>query len=378
MTGKHAKVTSIIFVLLIALLSLMSVMGPNRTFSESENRYLAQKPEFSAKALFEGSYTMDYETYITDQFIFRDGFISMKTMSELIMGKKDINGVYFAKDDYLIEVHPESEIDKGLCHRNADRMIQFVNGMKEQEGIRNVSIMIVPTAVVTLEEKLPPFAVTFDQNALIDYIGEDCGDSFVDVRAVLSEHSNEYIYYRTDHHWTTDGAYLAYDRWARQAGFFALPKEAFDVHVVSDEFLGTLYSKVNYAPQADTIVVYEAPDSYRYHVDYNMGQMESDSLYDEEALETKDKYGFFLKGNQAVVDIVTNVENDRRLLIVKDSYAHCFAPFAANHFEEVVMIDMRYLKKPVSQIVEEYGITDILVLYNAIHFAQDTNMGLLQ
>lgn len=374
----NSIITTLIFIITVAMFSIMSILKPDRNFSSNENRYLAQKPEFSAESLFDGSYTADYEEYVTDQFVFRDGFISMKTMCEIFSGKKDVNGVFIADDGYLIEAHPSSEIDKELCVRNADRMIDFVNEMKDAEGMNSVSIMIVPTAVITLGDKLPSFSTTFDQNGLIDYISDGTGDSFVDVRNVLNTHSDEYIYYKTDHHWTTYGAYLAYENWALKNGITPVSDESFDIRPVSEDFLGTLYSKINYAPSKDTVMVYDAPVEYSYNVDYNMGQIKTDTLYNEEALDTKDKYSYFLNGNNAVVDIKTNVENGRKLLIIKDSYAHCFAPFAANHFEETVMIDLRYLKKPVKTIIEEYGITDILVLYNAIHFAQDKNMSLLR
>lgn len=374
----NSIITTLIFIVIVAALSIMSIMKPDRNFSSNENRYLAQKPEFSAKSLFDGSYTSDYEEYVTDQFVFRDGFISMKTVCEIFSGKKDVNGVFIADDGYLIEAHPDSEIDSELCMRNADRMIDFVNEMKNADGMNSVSIMIVPTAVIILEDKLPAYSTTFDQNGLIDYISEGTGDSFVDVRPVLSTNSDEYIYYKTDHHWTTLGAYLAYEEWAVKNGMVPLMEEEFDIRTVADDFLGTLYSKINFSLSKDTITVYNAPEEYSYNVDYNMGQLQTDTLYNEEALDTKDKYSYFLNGNNAVVDIKANVDNDRKLLIIKDSYAHCFAPFAANHFEETVIIDLRYLKKPVKTIVEEYGITDILVLYNAVHFAQDKNMSLLK
>jgi hypothetical protein len=378
MAKTNSIVTTIVFIGLIAGFSIASILKPDRNFSENENRYLTQKPEFSGEGLFDGTYTADYEEYITDQFVYRDGFISLKTVCERFAGKKDINGVYFAQDDYLIEAHPDSEIDEKLAFANADRMIAFVNEAAGMEGIRQVCLMIVPTAVITLKDKLPAFATTWDQNGFIDYMAEGVGQYFVDVREVLCEHADEYIYYKTDHHWTTKGAYLAYTKWAQQAGINALSEEDFEIRTVSEVFLGTIYSKINYAACKDTITAYVPKEEPVCEVTYNMGQETEFTLYNEEALSTKDKYSYFLNGNNAVVDIKTNAENGRKLLIIKDSYAHCFAPFTVNHYEEVVMIDLRYLKKPVKSIMEEYGITDILVLYNAIHFAQDTNMSLLQ
>lgn len=378
MKKGQSVATSLVFLLIIGGFTIASLLKPDRYFSESEKRYLARKPEFSAKTLFSGEYAKDYEEYITDQFVFRDGFISLKTSVERLAGKKDINGVYLAKDDYLIEVHPDSEIDAEKSAKNADRLVQFVENAAESEGIQSVSVMIVPTAVITYQSKLPAFATTWDQNGYIDGIAKRIGPHFIDVRQELQNHAQEYIYYRTDHHWTTYGAYLAYAYWMRQLGEEPLDGKEFNIRAVEDNFLGTIYSKLNYAPRADVIEVYEAPQDYSYEVIYNQGADVQYTLYDEAALETKDQYTFFLKGNNPLVEINSNVQNGRTLLIIKDSYAHCFAPFAANHYEKVVMIDLRYLKKPVASIMEEYGVTDILVLYNAVHFATDSNLTLLK
>lgn len=378
MKKKNAYVSVAVFVMLIMTFTVLSLLKPDTAYSESEKRYLAKKPEASVKTIFDGTYTSDYEKYVTEQFVFRDEFIYAKTLCELVAGKKDINGVYLGKEDYLIEVHPASEINETLAFRNADRMIEFLNTLNGNDDIKSVRAMIVPTAGMILKDKLPRFAQTYDQNKIIDYMKKGLAENFIDVRDILSQHNNEYIYYRTDHHWTTYGAYLAYTQYAQSTGLDAYTPDRFNIKEVCDDFLGTLYAKIHYAPQSDVIQVYEAAPEFHFNVSYNGESTSTDTLYNEAALETSDQYTYFLNGNNAIVDIKSNADNDRTLLIIKDSYAHCFAPFAAMHYNRVVMIDMRYLKKPVSRIVEEYGITDVLVLYNAIHFSQDTNMSLLQ
>lgn len=378
MEKKNAYVSVVIFVLMIMTFTVLSLLKPDTAYSESEKRYLAKKPEASVKTIFDGTYTSDYEKYVTEQFVFRDEFIYAKTLCEIAAGKKDINGVYLAKDKYLIEVHPDSDINETLAFRNADRMTEFLNSLNENDDIKSVRAMIVPTAGMILSDKLPRYAQTYDQNKIIDYMKNGLAQNFIDVRDILSLHNDEYIYYRTDHHWTTYGAYLAYTKYADSVGLEAYSQDEFNIKNVCDVFLGTLYAKIHYAPQSDVIQAYESSPEFSFKVSYNGESTVTDTLYNEAALETSDQYTYFLNGNNAIVDIKSNVNNDRTLLIIKDSYAHCFAPFAAMHYNRVVMIDMRYLKKPVSKIVEEYGITDVLVLYNAIHFSQDTNMSLLQ
>lgn len=370
--------TVVIFLILIALFTVAGLLKKDRVFSPSENRYLAQKPEFSADSFFKGDFATDYEEYITDQFIGRDRWIAVKTMTELALGKKDINGVYIGKDDYLIEM--QNDIDEVKAYANADRMVAFLNKETEILGKEHVSMMIVPTAVAVLTQKLPAHAESFDQNSYIEYMNDAMQGTFVDVRTVLREHVDEDIYYRTDHHWTTWGAFLAYQKWAEMLQVTPYEREDFKVSLAADDFLGTIYSKVNVAKRADELYLYEIKDDIRYEIDFDMGAKKMDSLYAPEHLSTKDKYSVFLDGNHSVVDIKTvggHTDGDT-LLIIKDSYAHCFVPFVANHYARTVVIDLRYLKMPISQVLETYQVTDILVLYNVAHFAADTNFSLLE
>ncbi len=381
---KHSKksqlynvVTVVIFLLVIIFFTVAGMFTPDRIFSANENRYLTQKPKLTAAHFFEGEFSSDYENYITDQFIWRDGWIKMKTVSEILIGKKDVNGVYLCKDDYLIET--QTDIDEEKAYDNADKMLSFLNIKAEELGDAHVAMMIVPTAVVTLKDKLPHYAQTFDQNQYIDYMSRLFGGTFVDVRDTFSNHSDEYLYYKTDHHWTTRAAFLAYCQWAEKMGFDAFSEEDFEIVQAADDFLGTVYSKLNYAKSADKLYLYEIKQDIRYDVDINAGAKQMDGLYEMSHLATKDKYSVFLDGNNAIVTIDTTggTQEGDTLLIIKDSYAHCFVPFVVNHFKRTVVVDMRYLKMPMKQVIENYGVTDILVLYNAVHFAEDINIPLL-
>lgn len=373
----HNVVTSVLFLAVIFFFTAAGILTPDRIFSANENRYLTQKPELTVENFFEGEFSTDYENYISDQFIWRDGWIQVKTITEIVMGKKDVNGVYLCKDDYLIET--QTDINEEKAYDNADKMLSFLNVKAEELGENHVALMIVPTAVVTLKDKLPNHAQTFDQNKYIDYMRRLFGGTFVDVRDTLNAHSEEYLYYKTDHHWTTRAAFYAYGQWAQDMGFTPFSEDDFDIVQVADDFLGTVYSKLNYARSADSIYLYQIKQDIRYAVDINMGEKQMDGLYEMSHLETKDKYSVFLDGNNAIVTIDTanGKEDGETLLIIKDSYAHCFIPFAVNHFKKTVVVDMRYLKMPMNQVIENYGVTDILVLYNAVHFAEDINIPLL-
>ena len=159
------KILTALFLVLVFSLTADSILNPVRAYSENENRYLAQMPEFSFESLFEGEFTSDYETFITDQFVMRDSWIGLKTLTERAMLKQDINGVYFGKDGYLIEKHDASDIDEETADRNAQRLADFINQYSAVLGEDRVHAMLVPTAQEILEDKLPPFAEGYDQEA---------------------------------------------------------------------------------------------------------------------------------------------------------------------------------------------------------------------
>lgn len=368
--GRYSN--TFIFLVLICGFMVASIVYPDRKFSQNENRVLAKKPEFKWSALFDGSFTEDYETYITDQFIWRDSWIGIKTRAELALLKKDINGVYFCQDDYLIEKIDKDEVEEEQLEKNTSRLEQFITTTKGKLGDKHVFAMIVPTAFEILSEKLPPFATGFDQGIYLDRLSLEIGENFIDLRETLNTHDQEYIFYRTDHHWTTHGAFYAYQQWANAMGIVPMSKKDFEIKVIADDFLGTIYSKINLKVPSDTMELYDTDQ--KYIIEYNMDGKRKDSLYEYSHLETKDKYSVYLNGNNPLVEINTENKNGKKLLIIKDSYGHCFAPFAVNHFETTYMVDLRYLSMPMSSFITKYGITDVLVLYNTNSFVKDTNL----
>lgn len=367
------KIFFYIFALLWSGLIICNLAKPEKRFSENENRFLAEFPKYTNEKLLNGEFMNGLDEYINDQFVFRDHWISLKTMAERAMLKPDINSVYFAKDDYLIEKHDKSDVSEEQAEKNKERLIEFVKKYVEKLGEDHVNVMLVPTASEILKDKLPPFATGYDQDAYINEVIEALPEgTFIDIRNNFNQHKDEYIYYRTDHHWTALGAFYAYEQWAREAGFTPLSKEQFDITLGSDQFYGTLHSKVNVNVKPDEIYLYQIKKDMNYQLLYNLKD-QTDSLYDLSKLEGKDKYSVYMGGNNALVEVKTNNMNGRRLLVIKDSYAHSFVPFAVNHYEETYMIDFRYFNMGVEQFVEENRITDVLVLYNTMNFVQDKN-----
>lgn len=370
------SISMIVFLGMFFSVAIFNFLKPQKGFSESENRFLASAPEFSWESLLNGTFTKEAEEFITDQFLFRDQFIGIKTESEHLIGKQDTNGVYFAKDGYLIEKHDSSTIEKTLLERNIQRLAEFMNTTSDLLGEEHVSVMLVPTASAILTDKLPAFATQFDQDEMLDYIkAEMINGKFVDIRTALKEHNREEIYYKTDHHWTTIGAFYAYEAWCQQMGIEYHTQEEYVIQMVSDNFYGTIYTKARLiGTKPDKIYRFTPKFENAYAVDYNLGERTENSLYAESYLSKRDQYSYFLSGNNPLVKIQSSNQNGKKLLLIKDSFAHSLAPFAANDFEEVHMVDLRYLNMSMQDYMEQNEITDVLILYNTINFATEKTL----
>ncbi len=368
---KKANIlVSVFFFVLIFALTVASMINPVREKSETENRDLAQMPELSVENIFDGSFTRDYESFVTDQFVWRDAWINMKSQFERMFGRTHANGVYFAKDGYFIERKSENDVDVKQLDENTGYLEKLALELEKLE-LQGAVITLAPIASMVHDDKLPVFADEYDWDNKMDEISEKLGDTFVDLRAALRAHRDEYIYYRTDHHWTTDGAYYAYAELIKSFGFEPLPLERFERTELTDEFLGTVIAKLNISTKPDVMVRYDTIPSQKYEVIYNLTD-KRDTFYNPEKLKIRDKYAYFMDGNPAFVEIGTEVANGRTLAIAKDSYANCLIPFLTNHFEKIYVFDLRYFNGGFVSFSKQLGdVTDMLVLHNISGFANE-------
>lgn len=365
------------FCILIFGFTVATLVKPDSEYSETENRTLAQMPEVTVASVLDGTFESDYETYLTDQFVGRDGWIGMKTAVERAMLKKESKDIYFAEDNYLIEKHTGS-FTSDTAELNLRVIGQFAQQYQEIFGTEHMTFMVVPNAVAILKDKLPAFASPYDEEEYLQQIADVLPEgTWFDAGEVLREHSSEEIYYRTDHHWTTKAAFYVYQAWASSQGFTVPAEEDYIIEQVTTEFEGTIQSKLGIDTQKDTIEVYKDAEDLFYTVQKNGASEVEYSLYDYSALDTKSKYDIFFGGNQARVTLKTKADNGRKLLVIKDSYAHCFVPFLLEDFEEIEMIDIRYYNQKLSELAAEGGYTDLLFLYNASGFAEDTSISRL-
>jgi hypothetical protein len=365
----------IIFILLIAGISAGSFLAKDRTFSENENRYLATAPAFSVRDFLSGDYQENLESYLNDQFFLRDGWITIKTAVQKACGDTDIGGAYVGKDGYDFEKILPEDVDDALVDRNIRAVADYFAFCTEQMDGARVSFLLVPTSGLVLSEKLPDHAILFDQSAYIERIAAGVC-TFISPEEILRAHADEGVYYRTDHHWTTRGAFYAYQVWCEATGHTFAGEEAYTVTQVSDSFRGSLYSKIlDYDSAYDTMEVMERMPGTEESADYMVtadGE-KLDGIYQEEYLTKKDKYAYFFGGNYGEVRIChTAKASDRgNLLVIKDSFANAFVPFLIPEYDNIYMIDLRYYNGDMASYLRENEITDVLVLYNVSNFISD-------
>ena len=363
------RLPGVIFMVLLLGLAGKEALSHQRTYSPVEKRELQTRPEISITKVLDGRLQKKYESYLRDQFPGRDHWVSFQTDMELFMGKNEIHNVYIGKNHYLLEHYTEKEFDPQQISKNLQALEKFVGKAKQNA---DVHVMMVPTKSWVLREKLPAFAPHYKEQKFYDALQQklEKEDVLISVEPVLDAHKEEEIYYRTDHHWTTLGAWYAYEQYTKAVGGDlqrAQGKKKF--RCISKDFYGTTYAKINYARQADKIEIYEPADKLR--VVYNMGEKKTKTLYDVSFLKTADQYSVFTGGNQAVLEITGGIKNGKTLLLIKDSFANSILPFLAEDYEKLVVVDLRQLNVSGDRLLEMFSPTDILILYNSAQFAQD-------
>ena len=368
----QARITTTVFCVFIFGFAIITVLKPSVEFSETENRVLQQMPEVNAEAVLNGDFESDYEQYLTDQFVFRNEWIGLKTSVERLLLRKESKDIYFAKDGYFIEKHTGT-FTTDMAQRNVQALVRFSEKYIEPFGAEHMTVMIVPNAVDILKDKLPPFACPYHEEEYLEQITAQLPEGiWLDTASVLKEHSGENLYYKTDHHWKTLSAFYVYQAWAKEQGYTVPELADYEIKTVTDDFEGTIQSKLGIETSGDTIELFLPRQEIAYMV-IRDGK-ESDTLYDYSALDAKDKYAIYFGGNQSLIKIKTEAATGRKALVIKDSYANCFIPFMLGEFDEVDILDLRYTNRRLSELIAEGEYTDLLVLYNASGFAEDISI----
>lgn len=369
--NKYFKILTLLFLVFTVGMVILNAITKDKEFSQSENRMLAKKPKFTIERLLEGRFSTKYEKYKVDQFIGRDFFINVKSHIDKMLGKNENNGVYICDDGYLIEDFKRP--DEKYLNEN----IKAINAFSKKYKEINQYMLIAPNAISILNDKLPKFAPVVNQKKYLADLNKSLNDkiNFVDAYKALSDHKDEYIYYKTDHHWTTLGAYYGFLESAKSMKLDTRGNN-YNIEPVTNDFHGTLYSKSGFASKdSDTVNVYLPKDKEdEVVVNYVEEKKKSPSIYDSKKLQNKDKYEVFLGGNHPLVKINTTSKSEKKLLLIKDSYANSFVQFLTPYFSKIVMVDPRYFYEDIEQLINKEKITDMLYLYNANTFFSDTSL----
>ena len=366
------QLVGIIFILILFLFLIINIIVPNKEKSVQENRMLATKPKFRLSSLISGDYDEKFEAYMDDQFVGRDMWRKLKVTVDRICGSRLENGVYIGRNGQLIE---QIEVaDENHLAAN----IKAIKSFSESQKKIPVRMMLVPDAANVLNHSLPALAKPEDQTQMFSMVRKDLGDSveWIDVSTELNKHKTEKIYYKTDHHWTTLGAFYAFQAAAPSLGIEGDLSGKYVSHAVSNSFNGMLASKsgVNLGEKEQIDIYVPTEEDTDLIIDYVDEGKRSTSLYDSSKLKEKDQYTVFLGGNSSLLDIRTVSTSTKRLLLVKDSFANSFIPFLTPYYREIVVVDPRYYSGTINDLMDSYRISEVLFLYSGNTFFKDNNI----
>lgn len=376
-TDNKSKGGRIIIRLMIAVFffltfgaGIFSFAAKDKDFSESENRMLSQFPRFSISALTDGSFTEGFESWAADQFPLRDFAISLKTVFDRLIGKREENGVYIGENSFLFDFTPEPN------EESLDEKSRLIKAFLKENSDKKQMFMLIPTATSVYGEYLPEGINSEKADAALEKVSEALKSKKLimpDVKDILlkAKEKGNLLYYRTDHHWTTDAAYEMYlyteKKWKLNENGIK-----YDFYTVSDSFEGTLSSRSGIHGSFDCVKICIPENSEgTYVVNFEAEQRKEVSLFDKDKLSGKNKYEVFLGGNYGKVSIKTTAANGKSLLLIKDSYANCFIPMLTPHFEEIIVVDPRYMTESLDAVTQEHSFTHILFLYNINTFIED-------
>lgn len=371
MSKKFSIFLSALFCAFIGGVAVISLILPDKDFSPLENRYLQKPPKLSAESLSNGKFMTDAEKYVSDHIVGRDFWVAVKAWSERLSGKKENNGVYFGGEGTLINRVDAPEQSK------LEQDMGYVDALAGNVSVP-VYFGLIPSAAEIWKDRLPAGAPTAGEKAIIDNLYFSTGASTIDMYGALQAHKDEDIYYRTDHHWTSLGAFYGANAICDALGMEPLRLEDYSKTTVTDQFYGTSFSTsgVRWLPP-DQIDVYVPDEGIKVTSWFN-GSPEAGSLYVDSKLEVKDKYAYFLGGNQPLCVIESEKAPDGpKALIIRDSYSDSLAPFLTERFSEIHLFDLRYNLTSVQSYVEEHNIDAVVVLYSFANFAADDNLFLL-
>lgn len=364
--------TFFVFSILVILFTVIDIINSPNEFSELENRKLSQMPILSLKSYIDTSFSSDYEKYINDQFFLRDNWIDLKSRIEYLLGKRENNDIIFGRENYLFKKF--TTFNDEMLENNLNSIITFTNNYNKE-----VDFFIIPNSYAVYDELTPRYLPLVDQLSLINsinsYLSFKSNDHIntINVAEELLKNKDDYIYYKTDHHWTSYGAYLAYLTYMDYLGL-----EIVDINnlekITINNFLGTYYNRSKYFKADSDFITYYNILGLHIEIDGK----EQLSLMDLDKFKGSDKYSAFLWGNNGLTKVINeNISEERKgssILIFKDSYANSFIQFLSYNYEIIDIIDLRYFKESIRNFMKDKDYNEILIMYSFNNLSSDINI----
>ena len=370
MSKKFNTLLTALFCTFLGGMLVISTILPDVDFSELENRNLSKPPKFSVSNIKEGKFMEEAEKYTSDHLVGRDLWVSIKSWCERLTGKQENNGVYFGDQQTLINRVETPDMEK--LEANMAHVDRLVNNLQVP-----VYFGLIPSSASIWADLLPDGAPTADEKSIIDHLYSLTQAQTLDLYRNLANHADQDIYYRTDHHWTSLGAYYGYQSLVEALNLEPVALESLTPTTVTERFYGTIFSSSGVRwVEPDSIQTY-IPDADLEITSYFDGSPSQGSLYVEEFLEKKDKYSYFLGGVQPLCVIKTQNTQSPKLLLIRDSYSDSLAPFLTENFSEIHLWDLRWNMNSLQTYVEEHEIDNVVVLYSISNFLSDKNLFLL-
>lgn len=364
-----------IFAAFILAAAVCFVAFPKSDYSSSEKRYLQKFPDVSAESVLSGEFGSDFESYFADEFPGRNFWVGFNAYYNLAIGNNGADGVYNCSDGYLINapVFQDNKLAKN---------IGAITDFAENTDVP-VTVMLAPSTGYVASDVLPAVHDEYNDDEYFEQSVAklaEYGIDFVDLRQTFKDEyaSGNQLYYKTDHHWTSYGAYIAYSELCVRLGVEATDIDKFEIETYED-FYGTTYSTSGFwLTGADEIELWKNPADSESNIKVTINDgdesVSSGSMFFEEHLSEDDKYPVFLDGNHAVTEITNSDAEGGTVLLIKDSFSHCLAPFLADNYSKVILVDMRYYKLSVSELAQKENAEQIVVLYGIDNLATDTDI----
>lgn len=366
------NMSSFLFCIFLWVFMIVFFMSPKSEYSENEKRVLQNMPEFTFNSLSNGSYGKNFEKYLSDHFSYRKFFIGFNAYYDLYSGRNGSNGIYKGKQGYLIAKPVVPKYD------SLDKNIKKINSFCKSVNIPSY-IAIVPSCGHVMDNNLPYNHMKYHDAEILDKLKSEIENyiKYINLEKVLRSQREKEVFYKTDHHWTTQGAYIAYLECC--SAMELSPKDETLIDKTSySGFYGTSYSKSGlWLSHPDSIDIWRYKDEDKINVTISDGAdgiKFSDSFFFEERLKEMDKYPVFLDGNHSLVKIENSNSPNKKLLIIKDSFAHSIVPFLSQNFREIYMVDPRYYKSSITEIIKSNDIDCLLVLYGIDDIVNDGNI----